>query len=163
MKRKLRWALALLLVAAAALWLEPTGVVRGWLRGEAFYQGRPTSYWSRELGQWDQRLVASWDAVAEFAVAERDAREVGGPADTLDRVEMNLTDYARSPGLLDRAAGWLGLTPHRPATMPLADGDRAAEPVLRELLNDPSELVRGHARRGLWHLGYRGGDLDPGQ
>lgn len=34
--------------AAAAL-LEPTHVVRGYLKGEAFYQGRPVSYWREAL------------------------------------------------------------------------------------------------------------------
>src|SRR5436190_8885139 len=48
-RRLLRWSLLLVTLAACAVWLEPTRVVWGWLRGEAFYQGRPTSYWSREL------------------------------------------------------------------------------------------------------------------
>jgi hypothetical protein len=51
-RRILRWSLLLVIVAAFAVWLEPTRVVWGWLRGEAFYQGRPTSYWSRELAMW---------------------------------------------------------------------------------------------------------------
>ena len=41
-RRLLRWSLVLVIVAAFAVWLEPTRVVWGWLRGEAFYQGRPT-------------------------------------------------------------------------------------------------------------------------
>jgi len=51
-RRLLRWSLLLVLLAAFAVWLEPTRVVWGWLRGEAFYQGRPTSYW-RDLIQQD--------------------------------------------------------------------------------------------------------------
>ncbi len=43
-RRLLRWSLILAILAAFAVWLEPTRVVWGWLRGEAFYQGRPTSY-----------------------------------------------------------------------------------------------------------------------
>ncbi len=49
-----RWLVRLTLVAilaAFAVWLEPTRVVWGWLRGEAFYQGRPTSYWRREIAR----------------------------------------------------------------------------------------------------------------
>jgi HEAT repeat protein len=36
-------------VLAVACWLEPTGVVRGWVWGESFFQGRPTNYWHRKL------------------------------------------------------------------------------------------------------------------
>ena len=41
-RRLLRWSLLLVILAAFAVWLEPTRVVWGWLRGAAFYQGRPT-------------------------------------------------------------------------------------------------------------------------
>src|SRR5262245_58328956 len=51
-RRLLRWSLLLVLLAAFAVWLEPTRVVWGWLRGEASYQGRPTSYWRSELPRW---------------------------------------------------------------------------------------------------------------
>jgi hypothetical protein len=40
--------LAALLLGGVVLW-EPTGVVRGWWRGESFFQGRPTDYWRRTL------------------------------------------------------------------------------------------------------------------
>src|SRR5207247_8450134 len=43
----------LAILAAFAVWLEPTRVVWGWLRGEAFYQGRPTSWWAEELSCWN--------------------------------------------------------------------------------------------------------------
>jgi hypothetical protein len=48
-RRVLRWSLILAIVVAFAVWLEPTRVVWGWLRGEAFYQGRPTSWWRAQL------------------------------------------------------------------------------------------------------------------
>jgi hypothetical protein len=51
-KRWLYRVLILLALAALAVWLEPTRVVWGWLRGEAFYQGRPTSWWRSEFGRW---------------------------------------------------------------------------------------------------------------
>ncbi len=38
------WIMLLVTLAAFAVWLEPTRVVWGWLRGAAFYQGRPTSH-----------------------------------------------------------------------------------------------------------------------
>jgi len=39
-RRLLRWSLILAIVAAFAVWLEPTRVVWGWLRGAAFSRGR---------------------------------------------------------------------------------------------------------------------------
>lgn len=38
--------------AALVVWLEPTRVLWGTLRGEAFFQGRPTSYWARHVERW---------------------------------------------------------------------------------------------------------------
>src|SRR5215510_14081773 len=55
-RRLLRWSLILLILAAFAVWLEPTRVVWGWLRGEAFYQGRPTSYWRLKCDEWLERF-----------------------------------------------------------------------------------------------------------
>jgi HEAT repeat protein len=49
----IRWllgAVALVLaVGLTAVVLEPTRVLYGWLAGERFFDGRPTSYWEREL------------------------------------------------------------------------------------------------------------------
>src|SRR5262245_39883436 len=56
-RRLLRWSLVLVILAAFAAWLEPTRVVRGWPRGEAFYHGRPTSYWEGTLANWDVLLL----------------------------------------------------------------------------------------------------------
>src|ERR1043166_149159 len=52
---KRRWKLWLsLLILAGSLFALPAVHWRviGWVRGEAFYQGRPTSYWSMECSQW---------------------------------------------------------------------------------------------------------------
>jgi hypothetical protein len=44
-----------------ACWLYQSCLLVGWLRGEAFYLGRPTSYWGRELAYWDEpSLAISW-------------------------------------------------------------------------------------------------------
>src|SRR5215470_17522880 len=51
-RRLIHWSLLLFILAAFAVWLEPTRVVWGWLCGEAFYQGRPTSYWRQEFSNW---------------------------------------------------------------------------------------------------------------
>ena len=51
---KKRWSIAILVVVAAGVvtFEATTNVLRGWWRGEAFYHGRPTSYWSEEMRQW---------------------------------------------------------------------------------------------------------------
>lgn len=43
---------------AAGVWLEPTGVVLGWMNGEVFYQDRPTRYWSKALTSSDPATQA---------------------------------------------------------------------------------------------------------
>ncbi|MFO0927617.1 MAG: hypothetical protein U0736_11350 [Gemmataceae bacterium] len=43
---------------AAAVYFDPTCVVRGWVSGEPFYQGRPASYWRRALATDDPALQA---------------------------------------------------------------------------------------------------------
>src|SRR5205814_525263 len=46
MRRRRTYALLFALIGvAAAGYFEPTHCVRGWLWGEAFFDGRPTSYW----------------------------------------------------------------------------------------------------------------------
>jgi hypothetical protein len=54
-----RWSIAILPVlaagalAAGAFALETsTHILSGWWRGEAFYRGRPTSFWSKEMRHW---------------------------------------------------------------------------------------------------------------
>jgi hypothetical protein len=45
-KRCRTWLLlAALIGVALAVYFEPSHCVRGWLWGEAFFEGRPTSYW----------------------------------------------------------------------------------------------------------------------
>ena len=39
-------------VLLSAIYIEPTHVVRGTLWGEAFFEGKPTSWWRAELERW---------------------------------------------------------------------------------------------------------------
>jgi|ERR1017187_5936647 hypothetical protein len=60
-------------LAWAGLYESATHVGRGWLRGEAFYEGRPTSYWAREIEHWKWERV-HWrdgDAVIFYQVNTR--------------------------------------------------------------------------------------------
>jgi len=52
--RKCRWALLVfgsLLGIVLVTYFEPTRCVRGWLWGEAFFDGRPSSYWHEVIVQ----------------------------------------------------------------------------------------------------------------
>lgn len=56
--RRRTWLLLLALSCVAlTTYFEPTHCVRGWLWGEAFFDGRPTSYWRSELDRWDVELA----------------------------------------------------------------------------------------------------------
>ena len=59
-RRFVRWSLIFVIMAAFAVWLEPTRVVWGWLCGEAFYQGRPTSWWANQI-EGLELSIAEWE------------------------------------------------------------------------------------------------------
>ena len=51
-QRRRTWILLLALTGVLlAVYFEPTHCVRGWLWGEAFFDGRPTSYWRSVIVQ----------------------------------------------------------------------------------------------------------------
>src|SRR6266571_4462620 len=51
------------LVVLVVVYFEPTYCVRGKLWGEAFFEGRPTSYWRAELAQWNVNKIFVADLV----------------------------------------------------------------------------------------------------
>jgi hypothetical protein len=162
------------LFLGVAAWFEPTCVVRGWLCGEAFYLGRPTSYWSRELGHWNGPSPRGGYCPSHFTVYRNEvpvtvdlaAAAVGGnntvitavnwtdfQAAVKDRpdntIGVNLGYYYREPSLVDKLVGYVGVKLTYPDWPPILTGDPAAEPVLRGLADDPSEVVRKHAEGAL--------------
>lgn len=48
-KRRWPWLVVGLIVIALAAWFEPSGVVRGYLRGEPTFDRRPTTAWANSL------------------------------------------------------------------------------------------------------------------
>src|SRR5215475_11766171 len=70
MKLRPRTWIALLGVAGVllAVYFEPTYCVRGWLRGEAFYDGRPTSYWRTVVVD---GLSIDWKTFPNFSLLDR--------------------------------------------------------------------------------------------
>src|SRR5262249_29410821 len=129
--RLLRWSPVLIILAAFAVWLEPTRVVWGWLRGEAFYQGRPTSYWGLEIERW--KCFGGMG---------------GGPTGRPWFEEC----YLYQPTKWESKLAWLvGMekTISKRSWPTVLDGDPASAPVLRELANNPSLYVRAWAAEGL--------------
>jgi hypothetical protein len=100
--------------------------VTGWLRGEAFYQGKPTSYWSQAIWTWGNDSAAgTW----------------------LDQARVNL-GFGRSAAVPRPAV--LGTQVFVTTGGPYADP--TALPVLVELLRDKNEFVKGQAAVAIFAL-----------
>jgi hypothetical protein len=125
---KRRWltrVLVFAILAAFAVWLEPTRVVWGWLRGEAFCQGRPTSYWRAELGRWE-KTVGYGMGPTRFEIWTRDAHWLENWF-----LERTMPESEGPPQPMGANVGVDALA------------------VLRELVNDESPRVRQVA---VWRL-----------
>lgn len=140
MKRKLRWLLILAILAAFVVWLEPTRVIWGWLRGEAFYDGRPTSWWVDELSHWKMVTLdvdslghlPRGSTIVVFLRTEDGAlswlRRLLGRAEPM-KININDKQHLEGPSLLR--------------------GDQEADPVLRALVETGDDHVRRLASYGL--------------
>jgi hypothetical protein len=134
MKRLLlRTAVLLAAVALASLLIpDVRWPLRGWVRGESFFRGRPTSYWSREVKDW--MASQDWGCI---------------PPPRLHTLPEVL-GYDRTDWLERR----LGIPPRVGADAPcLWEGDRKAVPVLVELLKDKDTSVAAKAASGLGRIG----------
>src|SRR5438132_1572480 len=130
-RRLLLLALLVLIAAVVLIGLESQCLVTGWLRGEAFYHGRPTSYWAREIGQW--------------RVSCHTTDHEGPPGrGTTYEFERSSREPTTTERYLRRIFG------RKEETWPsLLDGDPDGLPVLRELLDDPSPYVQVWAEEGI--------------
>jgi hypothetical protein len=54
--RRVFVGIAMFAILAGIAYEASTHVIRGWLRGEAFYDGRPTSYWRPKCDEWLERF-----------------------------------------------------------------------------------------------------------
>lgn len=120
-------------LVALAIYFEPTCRVRGTLRGEASYAGRPTSYWRGVVDQYEMTFS--------------------------DGVPGRIAITGRQPTMLDRIKtrwGFEGEVLHfknPPVWWDFVDliNNADAEPVLREMLQDRSLKVRRFAEMALPH------------
>jgi hypothetical protein len=129
-KRRWPWLLLVALVGVAlAVYFEPSHCVRGWLWGEAFFDGRPTSFWADEIQQWECVYQDSGN------------------------FKLNM-DYKRRrvrwPKVVERFL-------REPTTLwpRLLDGDAEGMPVLDELRQHSSAEVRDWARIGIERIDNR--------
>jgi hypothetical protein len=120
-------------IVLAVIYFEPSYCVRGILWREAFFDGKPTSYWRDELNQWE---VSSEPGFSWLGFRE--------------------TVFRRNPTRIEAfCERWF---PSEPASLMelrsringprLLRGDDAI-PVLEVLLEDPSPKIRLFAQIGL--------------
>lgn len=131
-KRLLLVLLSVLAVSVVGAEIE-TRVMRGLINGEAFFKGRPTSYWSRRL---------------------RATYPLGG---------NHNTSFSQSSPELERWLRRLGVSANFTRSVselwhdgfPLQEGDENAVPVLMELTHDSEWHVGCVAIRGLVRVGKK--------
>ena len=151
-RRTIRWSLILAILAAFAVWLEPTRVVWGWLRGAAFYQGRPTSWWAEQLRPWKIADGLAGNFVRLFNEDSKRIRALRGSQDNLEdsKIEEGLFAvqlFAQPSSFRAWIAKWISLSdPTWPCVL---DGDTAAKRVLTELQSNDDPHVRHLARIGV--------------
>jgi len=125
-------------IVLCAVYFEPTYCVRGILWREAFFEGRPTSYWRAELEQWN---------VTKYSVTLLIDVEFAPPFDNSHGSDITVNAFSREPSWFERQrARWLpsknngGVDSDLGPT--LLHGNPNAIPVLHALLDDPSPRVR---------------------
>jgi HEAT repeat protein len=141
-----RWRLwlvlaLLLLVGAAALWPPVRWRVIGWVRGEAFYDGKPTSFWRSEI-QGYAALLEGEPAPVFYQLKEWAGWQAADGTDIVPAL-LIVDDPATIPVLMElmqdpdpQVRYWAmeGL-PRDPTGAP-------ALPILLKLLEDPDRKVR---------------------
>jgi hypothetical protein len=134
--------LAGLLEAAAllvAVYFEPTYCMRGHLHGEAFFDGKPTSWWRRELENWEVEAGDNWHWRWRYLYTRQPTR--------FEKIlECFKTDAQKQNDLMVLVFQCTDGGGPSPA---LLNGHAEAQPVLRALLDDPSPKIRRFGRIGL--------------
>lgn len=146
MKRRWKLWLSLVLLTGGLVALPAMHWrVIGWVRGEAFYQGMPASWWAREIrGTYLPALRGARPGPTEWWVATRSS--------LWDQLYQRFTPRAGVPAfpVMDAVTG-----------SPLLDGDPAALPLLLSLVHDRDAMIRSVAICGLLAQGTRPEVLQP--
>ena len=130
------------LLFLAGVYFEPTHAVRGRLHGDAFFDGKPTSYWRARIDGWQDRFDSAHDA-------EECLRAMSWEG-LISSTAIIFTPPP--PTFWNRTLAWVGMKVEDDSNPPaVLSGDPDAEPVLRELERDIRyrrliDLARRNAR-----------------
>ena len=131
MRRWMRPAVCMIeaVIVLVVVYFEPTHCVRGTLRGEAFFEGRSTSWWRAELAQWNV-VESSWGSR-----------------------ETPLRFYYRKPTKWQEISARFGASKagvtHNLEGPHLLKGDDNVRPILLQLQDDPDPVIRNLVMIGL--------------
>jgi HEAT repeat protein len=144
MKRGLILVLGVVLVLLAlGVWLEPTGVVLGWMSGETFFRDRPTRYWRKVLTSSDPAVQAR---------THQELKEGGRAAVPVLADVLRTSDNAEARWKAADLLGRLGPATHE---------SPAALSSLTAALKDDNAHVRAVAATALASIGPAGPDAFP--
>ncbi len=112
-----------------------THVGRGWVRGEAFFDGRPTSYWSAQVNRWAKRFQAPEDAIQFMTIDPTVISPNSGDNSAAPWKDFGPVPQVPVPTLWDRVTGWFRPASKYDVPFPpeILSGSIETEPVLREL------------------------------
>jgi hypothetical protein len=131
------------LIVLGVTYFEPTCCVRGTLWGEAFFEGKPTTYWRGELDHWE---VYSHQLFM-YSLVDHPLRQ---PV----RQPVRYVIFARQKSLLEmQREKWFPADPSRRSGSligpSIINEGEEAKGVLQSLVDDPSPRVRLMAQIGL--------------
>lgn len=164
MTRRRMVTVAVLLVAVVATFVVPTIYWRvvGWAKHESFYQGRPTSWWVRDIRRTYAPVNTPDMPLTTYTTAEI-ARD---PGPALQQLRLAMAGSSHVSFMREYATPWyeasvdVVVNNPRPAGVlydggrpPLLDGDAEGLAVLMELLVSDDVKSRQVAACGLGELG----------
>jgi hypothetical protein len=129
-KRPIIICLVVLVLGSVLFWLQSNYIITGWLNGEAFYQGRPTSYWRRDL----ENVICLSLTDGRRPLEKIFLRESASLRGWLDRMVENPSKFAGLEIVEDH---------------PLWTGDPESRDVLTQLLEGATDTIREFAEVGL--------------
>jgi hypothetical protein len=143
-KRWLYRVLVLVALAAFAVWLEPTRILWGSLRGEPWYKGRPASFWAEQIRPWDSYSLSHRPTICGGLRQRGSLRTSFGCMDwsfgtyeytpRTSKLQMLLSQYINFP---------------EPVWPDILEGNADAMPVLLALADHPDDVIRLWAAEGI--------------
>lgn len=150
MKNSVRLLIASIeaLIVLAVIYFEPSYCIRGMLWREAFFDGKPTSWWRAELERWEvnKEPGISWMGYRETAFHRNPTRIEAFRERWFPNVHQPPVPEGAMEQVMAVLAEQQEIRQRRPS---LLHGDKNAIPVLQALLDDPSPKLRLFAQIGL--------------